>query len=227
MNWIYMQIEKSVLRNAELTISNTRRAEKKRVGLGLDLRRSLVIPNGVRLEDPVFKPKAIHKDRFVFVGSVTREHGLYELMAVCKPLIRSLTIIGQGEDLERVVQLCEQQEIPHEVERSRPHEDVIDFLRDFDGFGLAPYNRESKWTFYCSPLKINEYIASGIPVITSSVPEIAETIQAENLGIVYDDIDFDQIKRSLDLFDATDFHVRAEKFYASYNSDELYSRVPL
>jgi glycosyltransferase involved in cell wall biosynthesis len=76
-------------------------------------------------------------------------------------------------------------------------------------------------------LKINEYIASGIPVITSSVPEIAETIQAENLGIVYDDIDFDQIKRSLDLFDATDFHVRAEKFYASYNSDELYSRVPL
>jgi len=114
MNWIYMRVERSALRRADLVVSNTRRAESKRVELGLDRRKSIIVPNGVLLARPEFAPKPIHKDRFVFVGSVTREHGLYELLAAIKPLIGSLTIIGRGDDSERVLGLCEQQHIPCE-----------------------------------------------------------------------------------------------------------------
>jgi hypothetical protein len=59
------------------------------------------------------------------------------------------------------------------------------------------------------------------------VPEIAETITAEKLGIVYDVLDGGEVRRSLDAFDPTDFHQRAESFYDRYNSDTLYGRVPL
>ncbi len=227
MNWIYMRVERAALRRSDVVVSNTRRAERKRLELGLDLKRSVVIPNGVLLEHPTFKPKPVRKDSFVFVGSVTREHGLYELLEAMRPLIGRLAIIGHGEDWDRVMGLCADLEIPLEAQQNRTHEWVLEFLAGFEGFGLAPYNRESKWTYYCSPLKINEYIASGLPVITSSVPEIAETITADKLGIVYDTLDADQLKRSLDDFDASDFHIRAERFYARYNSDTLYGRVPL
>jgi glycosyltransferase involved in cell wall biosynthesis len=227
MNWIYLRIERSVLRRSDVVVSNTRRAERKRLELGLDVKRSVVIPNGVLLEHPTFKPKRVRKDNFVFVGSVTREHGLYELLEAMRPLIGHLAIIGHGEDWDRVLGLCERQGIALEAHQNRPHEWVLEFLAGFEGFGLAPYNRESKWTYYCSPLKINEYVASGLPVITSSVPEIAETITAEKLGIVYDVLDGGEVRRSLDAFDPTDFHQRAESFYDRYNSDTLYGRVPL
>jgi glycosyltransferase involved in cell wall biosynthesis len=227
MNWIYMRVERTALRRADLVVSNTRRAESRRVELGLDRRKSVIVPNGVLLAQPEFAPKPIRKDRFVFVGSVTREHGLYELLAAIKPLIGSLTIIGRGDDSERVLSLCDQQQIPYVVHSQWPHDAVLEYLRDFEGFGLAPYNRYSKWTYYCSPMKVSEYISLGVPVITSSVPEIAETIEAEKLGIVYEGGDLAEIKAALDGFDATDFHVRAQKFYAAFNSDTLFERVGL
>jgi len=227
LNWIYLHVERSVLRRADLVVSNTRRAEEKRMQLGLDRKKSLVIPNGVRLEHPRFVPKQIRKDRFVFVGSVTREHGLYELLETIQPLIRRLTIIGHGEDWERVIGLCDRKSIPYEAHMSWPHEAVLDHLRDFEGIGLAPYNRDSKWTYYCSPLKINEYIASGLPVITSSVPEIAATIKSEKLGIVYERADLEEMSKALEALDVTDFHQRAARFYDEFNSDSLYDRVTL
>lgn len=227
MNWIYMRVERSALRCADLVVSNTRRAESRRLELGLDQRKSVIVPNGVLLARPEFAPKPIHKDRFVFVGSVTREHGLYELLAAIKPLIGSLTIIGRGDDSERVLSLCKQQQIPYVVHSQWPHDAVLEYLRDFEGFGLAPYNRYSKWTYYCSPMKVSEYISLGVPVITSSVPEVAGTIKAEQLGIVYEKGDLEEIKAALENFDATDFHLRAQRFYAAFNSDTLYERVGL
>jgi glycosyltransferase involved in cell wall biosynthesis len=227
MNWIYMRVERSALRRADLVVSNTRRAESKRMELGLDRRKSVIVPNGVLLSQAEFRPKPIDKDRFVFVGSVTREHGLYELLATIKPLIGNLTIIGHGDDSERVLSLCEQQKIPCEVYKQWPHDAVLEYLRDFEGFGLAPYNRTSKWTHYCSPLKVSEYISLGVPVITSSVPEVAETIKGEKLGIVYERGDLEEIKAALDHFDASNFHMRAQKYYAAFNSDTLFERVSL
>ena len=47
MNWIYMHVERSALRRADLVVSNTRRAESRRVELGLDRRKSVIVPNGV------------------------------------------------------------------------------------------------------------------------------------------------------------------------------------
>jgi glycosyltransferase involved in cell wall biosynthesis len=227
MNWIYTYVERTAIRHADLVVSNTHRAESKRLELGLDQRKSVIVPNGVLLAQPEFKPKTIRNDHFIFVGAVTREHGLYELVATIKPLIGKLIIIGQGEDWDRVLRLCVEQRIPHEAHTGWSHEAVLDYLRDFDGFGLAPYNRFSKWTYYCSPLKVSEYIASGVPAICSSVPEVAGTITADRLGFVYENGDLEEIRAALDAFDAAAFHLRAQRFYAAYNSDTLYERIGL
>jgi glycosyltransferase involved in cell wall biosynthesis len=227
MNGIYDRIEKAVLRRADLVISNTHRAETKRFAFGLVKEKSQVIPNGIYIENPSFIPKPLHKDNFIFVGSVTREHGLYDLLQTLRPIIGSLTIVGQGTDWQRTVELCRDQQIPHQLFQDKSHDFVIDYLRRFEGFGLAPYNLESKWTYYSSPLKIVEYIAAGVPVLTSSVPEIAAVVNGNHLGVVYDQLSLEEIGGRLQAFDTKDFHLKAKAFYANYNSDQLYKSIPL
>lgn len=52
----------------------------------------------------------------------------------------------------------------------RPHEDVPLYIKGFD-VGIVPY-RSSEYTANVYPTKLNEYLAMGIPVIATDLPEI-------------------------------------------------------
>jgi uncharacterized SAM-binding protein YcdF (DUF218 family)/glycosyltransferase involved in cell wall biosynthesis len=52
----------------------------------------------------------------------------------------------------------------------RPHEDVPRYVKAFD-VGLVPY-RISDYTDSVYPVKLNEYLAMGIPVVATDLPEI-------------------------------------------------------
>lgn len=225
LNRLYMHIERSALKHADLVISNTRRSEKKRLELGLKKERSIVVPNGVELKNPTFTNKNIDKTNFIFEGSVTHEHGLYELINTLAPLMKHLTIIGQGDDIERVEKLCKKKKIPYTLKHRIPHDAVMDILASFEGIGLAPYNNESKWTYYCSPLKVFEYVSSGIPVIVSDIPEVAEVIEKNGYGIAYHDMNLKEIKEKLDNFDTKFFYKKSKIFYNTYSQSTLYKRL--
>jgi glycosyltransferase involved in cell wall biosynthesis len=224
---VYEGVERLALRGADLVVSNTRRAERRRGELGLDPARSLVMPNGVALPEPVFEPKPIDRRRLIFVGSVTREHGLHDLLDALAGRADHLTILGEGPDLERVLALCAARALPVTRRSGLANAEVLRFLQGFSGVGLAPYNRTASWTWYCSPVKVHEYVACGVPVLMSSVPEIAETVRARGLGVVYDTIDGAAIGRALDAFDTGGFHEKARAFYADHNHEALFARLGL
>ena len=52
----------------------------------------------------------------------------------------------------------------------RPHELVPAYIKGFD-VGLVPY-RESEYTASVYPVKLNEYLAMGVPVVATNLPEI-------------------------------------------------------
>jgi uncharacterized SAM-binding protein YcdF (DUF218 family)/glycosyltransferase involved in cell wall biosynthesis len=52
----------------------------------------------------------------------------------------------------------------------RPHETLPDYVRAFD-VGLVPY-RLSEYTANVYPTKLNEYLAMGVPVVATDLPEI-------------------------------------------------------
>ena len=52
----------------------------------------------------------------------------------------------------------------------RPHDDVPRYIKAFD-VGLVPY-RLSDYTDSVYPVKLNEYLAMGIPVVATDLPEI-------------------------------------------------------
>jgi len=227
LNKIYYLTEKIVIKYADLVISNTKRSETKRVEYGLNLSKSLIIPNGLYLNKPSFKNKSIDKSSFIYIGSVTKEHGLYELLEKLKPIIKKFILIGDGNDWKRIIMYLKNNKINSEIYHKKNHEFVINYLQKFNGFGLAPYNIKSKWTYYCSPLKINEYIGCGCPVILSSVPEISQYIEKKKLGIVYKKLDLDDIKKKINLFNAKNYCQRSETFYQNHNYNFLYSKIDL
>ena len=112
---IYYFIETICCKYSDLVISNTKRAEEKRLSFELEAANSIVIPNGVLLEVEGFNKKEINKRNFIFVGSVTREHGLYALIECIYPLIGKLVLIGYGDDWNRVIRLCEGKNIKAET----------------------------------------------------------------------------------------------------------------
>lgn len=222
---VYRGIERAVVRGADVVVSNSRRAEARRRELGLRAEKSVVIPNGVTLAEPRFEPKPIDKRNVAFVGSITREHGLHDLLAALAPEIDRLHLVGEGPDLARVLALCASRGIRVEHRGGLPNAEVVRFLQEHAGIGVAPYNTSASWTYYCSPLKVIEYISCGVPVLMSSVPELAATVRARGLGVTYETLDAAAIARDLAAFDPAGFHDKARAFYAEHNHDHLFARL--
>lgn len=224
LNGIYYFMEKIVLKEANLVVNNTQRAKEKRQSLGMTQEKSLLLPNGVYLENPAFLPKEIRKSAFIFVGNVTAEHGLKEMAEILLPRIKELVIIGQGEGLAEIVDLLQKNHISVKIHLQKTHRFVIDYLQSFSGFGLAPYNLTEKWTYYSSPLKVSEYISCGVPVILSNIPQISQLVKDENLGIVYHKED-GTILKELDNFSTQNFYLKAQSFYQRFCWDNLLSKI--
>lgn len=227
MNAIYTLIESFVLKHADVVISNTKRAETKRLQLGLSPKKSIVIPNGVHLSQPVFSEKQIKKDTFLYIGNVTKEHGIYDFVVAMQKSIKKLVIIGQGDQYEILKNYCKSQHINHQFFYKMSHAETIAYLQKFNGFGLAPYTRDAGWTWYSSPLKVNEYIACGVPIIVSNIPEISSYIDKKKIGVVYDILDSSEIRKKLKDFNTTLFSNKARVFYNTYSYDVLYKSLLL
>jgi glycosyltransferase involved in cell wall biosynthesis len=136
-------------------------------------------------------------------------------------------IIGKGDDWDRTVELAEKLDFELEVHHSKTQEFVGEYLSKFEGIGLAPYNLTSKWTYYASPMKVGDYIACGIPVLMSDVPEVAREVNEKGLGVVFHDVELNEIKRKLEDLDTSGFEKKAQAFYAANNITALLDRLPV
>lgn len=225
---IYKFVEKKAVSGADYTISNSDRAQRERLSLGLAAEKSYVIPNGIYIENPLFLAKEINKDKYIFIGSLTREHGLLSFLKFFNKNIKELTVIGVGEECDNIKEFCRIKGIKLNMMGAQKHGFVLEYLQTFDGLGLAPYNVKSDWTYYCSPSKVGEYIACGVPVVVSSVPEISEYVGQKKLGVVFDSLgeqDYTGLCDSIREFETGDYHHRAEMFYRDFNRDYLYGKI--
>jgi glycosyltransferase involved in cell wall biosynthesis len=64
---------------------------------------------------------------------------------------------------------------------SRPHETLPSYLRAFD-VGMIPY-RLCEYTQFVYPTKMNEYLATGLPVVATPLPEVVAFSQ-DHPGVV-------------------------------------------
>ncbi len=113
-----------------------------------------------------------------------------DLRGLARPILGFVGVIGEWVDLDMVASLARQLPEasvvmigPEKTSRgpcagvsnihwlgNKPHDELPSYLRYFD-VGLIPF-RDVPLTYYANPIKLYEYLAAGVPVVSSPLPVI-------------------------------------------------------
>lgn len=152
-------------------------------------KRQKILPNGI--PDPIvfspFPPKQANgPKRFCFIGALTAEKGIFDLLKVAqilkeKKLDFELDIIGEGtpDEMNRMVQLIEKYRLSENVvlHGVLSGKDKFDVLSQADLFLFPTYFRAET-----QPLVVIEAAALGIPVIASDWRGLSSIVEEGKTG---------------------------------------------
>jgi len=118
--------------------------------------------------------------KLVYHGTISHRHGLemaLQAVAIARRWIPHLrfSIIGDGDDVDRLIRLASELGIDGCIEFNRrfvPVNDLPGLLMDAD-LGVIPL-RKDKFTEYMLPVKLMEYVALGIPSIVTRTSTIKQ-----------------------------------------------------
>jgi uncharacterized SAM-binding protein YcdF (DUF218 family) len=106
-----------------------------------------------------------------YVGGLHRHVDLELLEQVARGVGGTLVLVGP-----RQVDAGRLERLPNVVFAGpQPHERVPSFVKGFD-VGIVPY-AQTDYTRTVYPTKMNEYLAMGIPVVTTDLPEVRKFVE--------------------------------------------------
>ena len=152
----------------------------------------------------------------VFLGSFRAWHGAAHFAEAARRLLLggaglSFLAIGGGPELGPLRQRVAGWGLPpgrFVFAGPQPHERVPDLLALADigvaPFDLASYPPLTTFGFYWSPLKIFEYMAMGLPVVTVDVTPLNEIVRDNKEGLLYKAGDISGLVRALGRLAADD-----------------------
>ena len=145
----------------------------------------------------------------VFLGSFRAWHGVAGFVEVARRLIASgsklsFLAIGGGPELATFTQRSAEWGLPEGrfvFTGPQPH-DRVPLLLGLADIGVAPFDLSvhaplRTFGFYWSPLKVFEYMAMGLPVITVDVPPLNSIVREGQEGLLYPSGDVDALKTAL------------------------------
>ncbi len=201
--------ERHVCSNAHVVVVVSTPLKEHLVGEGVPAERIVVLPNGA--DSDVFRPDpevraalraqlAIEPDDVVvgFSGILRPWHGVDVLIeAVAQLRERSrvkVLIVGDGPSVNTLRALSVLRGLERQVIFTGrvAHREIPRYLAAFD-IGLSP-----RATFYASPMKVPEYMATGMAVVAPRMPNLADLIVDGVDGVLFRPDDVDDLTVVLD-----------------------------
>jgi len=182
------QLEKTSVHMVDGVISVSRPLEKLRHEQGAD--RVRLVPNGVDFE--LFQEARLnrtsHPPTLIYIGTLDKRWGV-DLAIEALPLIRekvpdvNLVIVGKGPAKQEFVDLARSHGVADAVRFHGlvPQKELPNLMAVAD-IGIAT-SRENAFRQFASPLKINEYMAAGLPSICSGGGDAEKLIKESGAGI--------------------------------------------
>ncbi|MEE3480736.1 MAG: glycosyltransferase [Lachnospiraceae bacterium] len=137
------------------------------------------------------------KNRVAYVGSISRDRGLFEMVRGVSRSGKELVLIGEmsGEDLDEL-KIMPEYECVHYLGRMR-HAEAMEELKKCS-VGLCLLNDNGQY-FKCDnlPTKMYEYMALGIPVVMSKAPYWEKVLEKYPFGIAVDVKSSDEISSAI------------------------------
>lgn len=171
------RLERTVLENADLVLAVSRPLASYATERGA--LHTEVLPNAVALERYAAAP-AREADRAVavFAGSLRPWHGvdtMVEAWSLLGDAAPELLVVGDGAG-RRLLEAAGAR-----VTGTVPHSDVPALLAGAH-IGLVPYDRDAP--DYFSPLKLFEYLATGLATVAADLPGVRDIVTAESAILV-------------------------------------------
>lgn len=192
-----LELENQVLKRADILLSSSQTLMERKIKQSGREGKSLFLPNGVDCSRFSIKTGKVTQQNptIGFIGHISKRsinYNLVQSVAVARP-DWTLLFVGPGteEDKNTLKEGYPNIVIQDPVSGT----EVPRVIRDFD-IGMIPYNTEKADMDYVFPRKACEYLASGKPVISTGLREIAVL---EPYVSIADDADsfVDQVERIL------------------------------
>jgi len=203
--------ERLICSQADLVVVVSTPLKKYLIEQGVAEKRITVLPNGVDSE--IFKPNiksrweirkrfGIQDEAVVigFVGILRPWHGIDLLLAALPQIISHdgavhILLVGDGPSRSQLEDLARSQGVERLVTITGrvPHAEIPEFTAAFDvGVSLRA-------TFYASPMKILEYMATGVAVIAPRMSNLQDLITENDTGVLFEPENAGDLARVLNL----------------------------
>jgi len=178
----FFEIEKKLFEISDLIICITNELKNKIINIfEINSQKIHVIPDAVKDEWLNIRPE---KDEYIlYVGSLKKWKGVHILIEAMKYLPEEkLLVVGDGEELNKLEKIVKKEKLQNRVRFVGyvPHSEVIKFLTKAKVLVLPNIedNLDSS-SFFTSPLKLFEYMATGIPIVASDIKSLKEILKHE------------------------------------------------
>ncbi len=149
--------------------------------VGVDSRRVTVKPNFVDIIEKISVPVRERAGGWVFVGRVSREKGVLELLEAWRNLPEiPLVIIGDGPLLAECRRLAEKYNLPVTFTGYLPREQALQHVANARGLVFP-----SQW-FEGMPMVLLEASALGTPIVAARVGAAGSLIEHGVTGLLHD-----------------------------------------
>lgn len=192
---ILEKLEKFLYRKADRIITLSEGAANYLVDMGVHSSRIVVMPNFSMLEELKSEVNVKHlrskfgfdKPTFIYAGSHGPANGLEQLLPQLANSIDGeflVCLVGDGVMKEELVSCAIRDNIPNLRFMSPVPKDQIRELLLAADFGLHMLSNVPVFEYGISPNKIFDYLAAGLPCVTTTKGEVAELIVDLNAGLV-------------------------------------------
>ena len=217
-NLAYQQLVQYVTRNSDLVWSVSNRIAKYIDKFSGPNTRIIVVPHGYN--PPSEKPETDFsldpkQKKLVYVGGLGPEAGLPLVIEALPRIVDKVPeacfyVIGHGSkvDIETLTSLVRKYKVERNVQYVGvlPNKKVLDFLLQCD-IGIAPFSPAPSWTQFADmSMNVREYLACGLPVITTRFLGQGAIIEKKHAGISINyDVD-NMVKAAVSLLTEKEFY---------------------
>jgi glycosyltransferase involved in cell wall biosynthesis len=125
---------------------------------------------------------------------------LVDAMALVRAPSAHLVFLGDGPMVKKLRRRAERAGVGKRIHfhGAVPQHELLRFTASAD-LGLIPYQATCLNNLYCTPNKLFEYIAAGVPIVASDLPELRRVIGDNGIGLIIDAGSPETFARAIDL----------------------------
>lgn len=240
LNSIYHFLDRFAVRKSDKVwnLASIMVDEREKGGVDIKYRnKQIVVPIGTAMHADINVSSRIDRYKIVHMGHLLEKQGVEKLIEamvyVVKKIPKAHLLIVGGGPLET--------KLKKDVTRLKLQKSVkfTGFLKEFSdvekmmqdaAIAVAPYlDSKDTYTRYTDPGKPKDYLASGIPVVITKVPQVAYEIEKNKCGIAIND-DKKELTEALITLLTNDkmlyeFRKNAIKMAKKYSWDKVFDKA--